>query len=197
MILPDLEFVVESSFALEDYARVPIAFNVTEHLDVTSGDRAILAATLPTRAVALPYVKDYDAYPGQHPTAWPQRWDTSKWWFAAAFLEGQRIGGAVVIANSDGREAKLTAAPSDAAILWDIRIHPDFRRRGVGRALLMFAEAQARTRGRRHMQIETQHVNLAACRLYARAGYSLARINPGAYPTLPDEVQLIWQKDLC
>ena len=47
------------------------------------------------------------------------------------------------------------------------------------------------------MKIETQNVNAAACRLYARCGYRLAEAHPLAYPDLPEEVQLIWRKVLA
>jgi ribosomal protein S18 acetylase RimI-like enzyme len=140
------------------------------------------------------YVKDYDALPGQHPREWPRRWDVSKWWIVGAFVGEQRVGGAVVVI--DAREMDGATAAADAALLWDIRVHPDFRRRGVGRALLALAESHARACGRRGMRVETQDINVAACRLYADAGYVLTAINPCAYADVPDEVQLIWEKQL-
>ena len=45
------------------------------------------------------------------------------------------------------------------------------------------------------MIVETQDINVPACRFY-EAGYVLTEINPRASADLPDEVQLIWQKDL-
>ena len=186
MMIEGVRIVSETHVDLKDYARVPISFQVTQRLDFVSGDRALIASTLPTRAVAPPDVKDYDALPGQHPSDWPRRFDIANWSFAAAFLGEERIGGAVVIPD----------ASTATAVLWDIRVHPAFRTRGVGRALLAFAESAARAHGQCRMQIETQDINLPACRLYAAAGYVLTAINPLAYPDLPDEVQLIWQKHL-
>jgi hypothetical protein len=46
------------------------------------------------------------------------------------------------------------------------------------------------------MLVETQDINVPACRFYAAAGYVLVRVEPQAYPTLPDETRLIWQKQL-
>jgi ribosomal protein S18 acetylase RimI-like enzyme len=186
MSVAGLTLVSDTKIDLHEYARVPISFPVTERLDLVSADLPLIAATSPTRAVEPPYVKDYDAQPGQHPTEWPRRFDLANWWVAAAFLGEQRIGGAVVIPD----------ASADTAVLWDIRVHPTFRTRGVGRALLSFAESHARARGQRRMQIETQDINVLACRFYASAGYVLTAIDPHAYPDLPDEVQLIWQKRL-
>ena len=190
MSIVGLRLVLESpaAAAVHDHAQIPIAFDVTERLDLSSGDRVHIAATIPTRAVHPAYVKDYDLHAGQS----AELCDMTQWWFAGAFLDMQRIGGAVVIPNTRGVEGD---AP-DNAVLWDIRVHPAFRRRGVGRALLAFAESHARACGHRHMQIETQDINVPACRFYSRAGYTLTRINPHAYASLPDEVQLIWQRSL-
>ena len=186
MTIAGVSIVSEAQVNLRDYAAIPISFQVTERLDRASADLALIAATLPTLVVEPPYVKDYDAQPGQHPTQWPRRFNLANGSFAAAFLGEQRIGGAVVIPD----------ASADTAVLWDIRVHPAFRNRGVGRALLSFAESHARARGHRRMQIETQDINVPASRFYASAGYVLIAINPRAYPDLPDEVQLIWQKHL-
>ena len=46
------------------------------------------------------------------------------------------------------------------------------------------------------MEVETQNINVSACRFYARQGCVLSAVNRFAYPELPDEVQLIWRKDL-
>jgi hypothetical protein len=44
--------------------------------------------------------------------------------------------------------------------------------------------------------VETQNVNVAACRFYARQGCVLTAVDPFAYPALPGEIQLLWYKDL-
>jgi hypothetical protein len=46
------------------------------------------------------------------------------------------------------------------------------------------------------MKVETQDVNVAACRFYTSAGYALANVERGAYPAFPDEVRLIFEKVL-
>jgi ribosomal protein S18 acetylase RimI-like enzyme len=46
------------------------------------------------------------------------------------------------------------------------------------------------------LRVETQQVNVAACRLYQRHGFSLEYVSPGAYASLPDEIQLVWIKSL-
>jgi hypothetical protein len=44
---------------------------------------------------------------------------------------------------------------------------------------------------------ETQNINVAACRFYAKQGCTLSAINRFAYRDCPEEVQLIWRKELA
>jgi hypothetical protein len=54
----------------------------------------------------------------------------------------------------------------------------------------------ARARGCLHLKVETQNINMAACRFYEQEGCVLRTVQRGAYPELPEEVQLLWFKDL-
>jgi hypothetical protein len=66
-----------------------------------------------------------------------------------------------------------------------------------GRVALFNAALEwGRTRGCRTLKVETQNINLSACRLYTRMGCTLVAINRRSYPDLPDETQLLWFKDL-
>ena len=85
----------------------------------------------------------------------------------------------------------------DLAVLWDIRVVPERRGCGVGAALFARAERWAAERGARRLKIETQNVNVAACRFYASRGCHLGAIHRFAYRDLPDETQLLWYKDLA
>jgi GNAT superfamily N-acetyltransferase len=84
----------------------------------------------------------------------------------------------------------------DMAGLWDIRVDPDYRRLGVGSALLDAAAAWAKGQGCRLLKIETQNVNVAACRFYRARGAKLGSIDRFAYKDLPDEVELDWFLEL-
>lgn len=188
-----MRLVSEPASRLADYERVPIAFKVEDYLAVVPIKRGLGGLRLRPERVARPYVKDYDHLPGHRPTDWAGRWDLSRWWFGAAFLGERRVGGVAVA--MDAGEVCGADRPG-VAILWDIRVLPAVRRHGVGRRLIAFAEEEARERGRRWMEVETQNVNLPACRFYAGVGYVLTRIDPCAYPELPDDVRLVWRKDL-
>ena len=176
--------------ALVEYAQVPIAFEAAEVLDVSATADGI---TLTPRRLEKPYRKDYDAI-GDTPIQWAQRFDISKWALLVARVEGQVVGGAAVA--HDDASVEMLEGRADLAVLWDIRVEPAFRGRGVGSALFTAAEAWAAARQCRELTVETQNTNAAACRFYARLGCALRVANRGVYSQLPDEVQLMWYKDL-
>lgn len=179
--------------SLADHASIPIAYEVRSVLDVSgSGDESGFVLT--ERRLDTPYLKDYDAIPGEHPSGRPARFDVSSWGLLAARVEGRRVGGAAVAFRTPGLD--LLEGRDDLAALWDVRVAPEARGQGVGAALFHAAEAWARSRGCRRLVVETQNVNVPACRFYARMGCALARVDRDAYPGHPDEIQLLWYKDL-
>jgi streptothricin acetyltransferase len=189
-----VDIVEESPAHLADYASVPIAFLVDATFDdhaLDALERGDLAAPTPA---PVPYEKDYDGSAGHHPTDWPQRFDVSRWIILGAFHEMQRVGGAVVVV--DDPAVDLLGGQPDAALLWDLRVAPAVRHRGVGSALLRAAEHAAVRRGARVLRVETQQINVAACRFYRRNGFSVEQVQRDAYPDFPDEVQLLWIKSL-
>lgn len=179
--------------AIAEYAAIPIAFEVRRILALDSVDGGLGGFTLVERPVDVPYVKDYDAYDGG-PARWAERFDLSRWGLLGARRDGRLIGGAAVA--WDTPEATMLEGRGDLAVLWDLRVAPEARGRGVGAALFRAAEAWAAARGCRRLKIETQNVNLPACRFYARQGCVLGGIHRFAYPELPHEVQLLWYQDL-
>ena len=46
------------------------------------------------------------------------------------------------------------------------------------------------------IKIETQNTNVRACRFYERQGCQLRAVHHAVYPELPEEIQLLWYKDL-
>jgi ribosomal protein S18 acetylase RimI-like enzyme len=193
---PRLEIREEAPSALTDYARVPIAFEVRERLAVRAVGAGLGGLLLVPEAVPAPYHKDYDAEPDQHPTGWPAQFDLSRWGIVSAWVDGARAGGAVIAWDTPG-VMMLEQGPPGHAVLWDLRVAPGLRRRGVGTSLFAAAEEWARSRGARWLKVETQDVNVSACRFYARQGCTLGGIARHAYPALPDETQLLWYKRLA
>ena len=189
-----VELREEPPSALAEYARVPIAFEVREILAVRAPAQGLDGLRLVAQPVAVPYVKDHDADPTLHPTQWPARFGVSRWGILTAWVAGARAGGAVVAWDSP--EVGMLEGRRDLAVLWDLRVAPEVRGRGVGAALFRAAERWAAARGARWLKVETQSVNVPACRFYARQGCTLGAVHRFAYPTLPDEAQLLWYKEL-
>ena len=180
--------------ALAEHTRVSIAFVVDRTLEVTLADRGLGGMSLAETPVAGPYVKDYDAIAGEGPTRWAERFDLSNWGLISAWRDGVRVGAAAIAFRTP--DVYMLGGRDDVAVLWDIRVAPGQRGTGVGSALFTAVEGWAGARGGRWLEIETQNVNIAACRFYQRMGCNLGAIDRFAYPTLPGEVQLLWWKAL-
>jgi GNAT superfamily N-acetyltransferase len=189
-----IEVREDSATALAEYARIPIAFEVKEIFEVAVGDDTPGGFVLTKRGLDAPYVKDYDAFAEESPAHWAERFDVSNWAFLAAHSEGRRVGGAAVALDTAGLD--MLEGRADLAVLWDIRVAPEARGRGVGAALFRVAEARAAARGCLQLKVETQNINVPACRFYARQGCELRAIKRFAYPQFPNEIQLLWYKQL-
>ena len=187
----DLQILEVPPSELAEYARVSIAFEVRERLTVAATDCGL---PLGVEVVPTPYVKNYDAVPGNHPTDWPRRFDASQWGILVARAANTPAGGAVVIHRAPGME--MLEGRKDLAVLWDIRVVPALRGQGIGSVLFRAAEAWALARGAMWLEIETQNINAGACQFYQRHGCTLVAVNRNVYRDLPDEVQMIWQKRL-
>ncbi len=178
---------------LEVYGRTSIAFTVTARLAVEVAESGLGGLRLIEESVEQPWTKNYDEEDGA-PVRWAERWDTSRWCLLAAFEDGIRIGGAVLALDTPGMW--FLRGRQDIAALWDLRVDPEYRRRGVGRALFASAAEWAERQSCRWLKIETQNINVAACRFYAAMGARLGSLDRFAYPNLPDEVELDWYLDL-
>lgn len=180
--------------ALEEHAAISIAFVVDRILEVTLTDEGLGGISLAETAVADPYVKDYDAIDEAGPTCWPGRFDISEWGLIRGRRDGAMAGGAVIALRTPG--LRMTGDRDDVAVLWDIRVSPRERGAGIGSALFRAAATSAKDRGCAWLKIETQNVNVAACRFYQKMGCTLGAIDRFAYPEFPGEVQLLWWKAL-
>jgi GNAT superfamily N-acetyltransferase len=178
----------ESLDRLRDYGEIPIRFEVRSLFEIEGDDPS--TAVLLEKAVAQPWVKDYDAIKGEGPTRWPKRWNVANWGLLAAYEDDRWVGGCVLAYNTDG--VNKLEGRDDVVAMWDLRVHPDWRRRGIGRSLFEAAVEWARARHCRQLKVETQSINVSACRFYEQQGCRLAEINRHAYEEFPEEVELIW-----
>ena len=173
--------------SIADYAQVPCAFHVTSELDV---DLLESQAVFTERAVSPAYIKDYDAIPDNRPTDWPVKFDASAWQLFGAFDGDTRVGGAVAVPREIGRATTSTTE------LWDLRVAPSARGRGIGQLLYEAVAHWSRERHQASLVIKTQHVNVAACRFYRARGCVIQSITRQAYPTLPNEARIMWRQNL-
>lgn len=190
----NFEIREESVKNLGEYALVPIAFEVCRVFDVTPCGDGVGGFALSERALDVPYMKDYDAVEEESPVHWPDRFEMSNWGLFAAWAEGYRVGGAAVAFNTPGVD--MLEGRKDLVVLWDIRVSPKVRGLGIGHALFKAAEAWAITKGCHQLKIETQNINVRACKFYARHGCQLMVANQCAYPDYPEEIQMLWYKNL-
>ena len=63
------------------------------------------------------------------------------------------------------------ANDGDALLVENVAVHPSAQGRGVGRALMAFAETQARGSGVRTLRLYTNEIMLDNIRLYEYLGY--------------------------
>lgn len=183
--------------ALGRYGTVPIAFVVRSILQPIVVDGGLGGITLHEELVPMPYTKDYDTYGEGRPQDWPKEFDVDNWGFFLATDGGNPIGGATVAYDTPA--VYMLVQRRDLGVLWDIRVHPDRRGEGIGKALFWRAAEWCRGRGCTQMKIETQNVNVPACRFYHSQGARLGEINRYAYTGHPDvghEVMLVWYLDL-
>jgi GNAT superfamily N-acetyltransferase len=189
-----IEIRDETIAALSEHVRISIAFDVHSLFHVEPRDGGLGGFLLVERPIDEPWVKDYDAAYEEGPMSWPERFDVSNWGLLSAWAGPTRVGGAVVAFDTPG--LNMLGGRRDLSVLWDIRIAPQSRRRGLGSMLFWAVEQWARARGCVRLDVETQNINVGACRFYARMGCELRRIDRFAYADLPHEVELLWTKQL-
>ena len=118
----------------------------------------------------------------------------SNWAVFAAYDAQHRVGGAIVVWDTPG--IYMLEARTDLAVLWDIRVRREYRRSGIGSRLFDTCAELAKRKGCTRLKVETQDINVPACRFYAARGCELRGIHHGIYPELPDEVQFLWYRRL-
>jgi len=182
------------------YAVIPIAFRVEAILRVDAIDHGLGGLALTEEKAGPPYVK-YDSQASDDesdsPVAWPKQFDVTRWGIFLAYDGRCPVGGAAVAIDAPG--LNMLEDRHDLAVLWDIRVRADVRGRGIGTALLRHAAEWAKQQGCTQLKIETQNVNVPACRFYASRGCTLGAIQRYGYaacPSVAHEAMLLWYLDL-
>jgi GNAT superfamily N-acetyltransferase len=189
-----LEIREEAITHLDAHGALSIGFDVERVLDVEERELGLGGLVLVERRLERSYRKDYDSIAGNSPRYWSKRFDVSSWGLLAAYRDGARVGGAVIAFDGEGL---MVEGRKGLGLLWDLRVAPAQRGTGIGWQLFRAAGQWARARGCWLLEIETQNVNVPACRFYVRQGCKLGVIDRFAYPAFPDEVRLLWYKRLA
>ena len=69
----------------------------------------------------------------------------------------------------------------DEGQIINVAVHPDARRRGVGRTLMQAAQAYAKERGIAFLSLEVRESNIAARSMYSSLGWEEQGIRKGFY----------------
>lgn len=176
--------------SLEQYETIPIAFTVKSIYEVEPVEKGLGGIRLKEVPLEQPYVKDYDLH--ESPQDWSKQFDVSNWRLFMAMDGELPVGGATVAYDTPG--VNMLGGRADLTVLWDIRVHPDYRGSGIGTALFRRAEKWSRNNKCRWMKVETQNINVPACKFYARMGCVLGEINTQSYVKdgLEHETMLFW-----
>jgi ribosomal protein S18 acetylase RimI-like enzyme len=181
------------------YDAIPNRYEVRSIFRVEAIDGGLGGFRLAEERVAEPYVRDYDSHGDDNPAAWSTDFDLGRWGIFLAIDGAERaVGGAAVALNASVYPMDRFQR-RDLAVLWDIRVHPDDRGRGVGSKLFRYAADWARRRGYGQLGLETDSANVPACRFYRRQGCELGAIHRFGYAGVPEvahNAMLLWYLDL-
>lgn len=190
----NIEIFEETPDILPEYEKISIAFTVETFFRVELFKNGLGGVILIEERVSKPFVKDYDAIKGNEISSIGKQFDLSNWGILSAFDGEKRIGGAIVAWKT--AEVLMLENRKDIACLWDLRVAPEYRGKKIGHLLFEAAIDWAKSRNCRQIKVETQNVNVPACRFYARQGCELGLINRFAYPSEMNEIQLGWYRNV-
>lgn len=155
---------------------IDTAFETSTVFELVTSERRI---ELVERALEVPLVKRYSI--GEVFAQWAS-WDVG--WVA----EEDGVRG-FATAEYEGWNGRVN--------LWFLYIAPEWRRRGVGRALIERVEAHGRQVGASHVWLETSSANVPGVRAYERLGFSLCGADQTYYGRyMPGETAIFLAKPL-
>lgn len=171
-----IEIKALDPFNLSDAGQCDGMFLVDNKL-VLSVENDIIHYTI---ASTPPYEKQYPS----EETDWSQYIANPDKAVFLAYIE-ERIAGQIILSHHWNHYAYID----------DIVVDRKSRRLGVGRALLEQAKQWAMKSQRTGVMLETQNVNVGACRLYEKCGFELAGFDRHLYHGQninPVEIALYW-----
>ena len=152
-----------------EYGAVPNWFEVRRVFRVDVVDGGLRGFGLVEEPVAERFIRDYDDHHEDSPTVWARDFDVSRWGILLACEGGRPVGAAAVTPDAPVYPMDRFQR-EDLAVLWDICVRPEHRRRGIGFRLFRPALYWAWATRCGQMDLETDSGNVAACRFYAGQG---------------------------
>ena len=180
---------------LTQYSQIPISFEVNKKINISRIDSGLGGLVFNEVNVSPPYLKDYDL--AETPVDWLRIFIVENWRLFCCRENGVYLGGAVVALKTPG--VWMLDGRKDLAMIWDIRIHPEYRRKGTGTQLFNQVAQWARLQSCSQLKIETQNVNVPACKFYVKQGCTLGELSFYKYINYEfwkDEVMLVWYLNL-
>jgi GNAT superfamily N-acetyltransferase len=191
-----VEKIDEKSFPL--YDSIPNHFRVESILNIEVIEGGLGGFRLTEKPTRQPYDKHFGAAGEDGPSSWAKRFDLSRWGIFLARDDDTPIGGAAVAVGSPVYPIDKFQR-EDMVVLWDLRVHPSARHKGIGTQLFHTAVQWARQSGFGQMGMETQNVNVPICRFLIKHGCMLGAIHRFGYAGCPDvahEAMMLWYYDL-
>jgi streptothricin acetyltransferase len=191
-----IETLTVNETTLTDYSGIPISFEVESKLNVELLDNGLGGMIFHEEKVTPPYIKEYD--PFEPPTTWPKKFNVANWAIFLARDGAIPVGGITVVFRTLGVD--MLERREDLAVVWDIRVRPEYRRSGIGTRLFTEAVKWSKKKGCTQLKVETQNINVPACRFYIRQGCKLGEVHRYKYvhhPGTAHEVMLVWYLDLA
>ena len=192
----EIETLPVNSETLTEYSLIQMVYEVKDMLSIELIDDGIGGMIFHEEVIATPFIRDFDSLDGETPIRWLKNFNTTNWVLFLARENGVPIGGATVVTRTP--EVNMLRGRNDIAVLWDIRIKPEKKRMGIGTRLFQAAINWSRKQNLEYLKIESQNINVPACRFYIKQGCKLGEINRFAYtvPELMSETMLVWYLDL-
>jgi GNAT superfamily N-acetyltransferase len=180
---------------LEIYSVIPISFEVKTILNVEQNNDGLGGMIFHEKQINQPYTNNFDEQ--EKPVSWGDMFNTENWCMFLAKNGDTPVGGIIIACKSP--EVRMLEGRNDLVDVWDIRVVPDFRYKGIGTTLFQKAITWSRDEGYKQLKVETQNVNVRACKFYIKQGCKLGGINRFAYwnsQLYKSDIQLLWYIDL-
>jgi ribosomal-protein-alanine N-acetyltransferase len=126
---------------------------------------------------------------------------TSPWTRAMylAELENRDVSFCFLAKNDDGRPVGFCSVwrVADELHINNLAVLPEFRRAGIGSALLHHVLRHGAESGAQRATLEVRQSNDAARLLYERFGFTVASVRRAYYSKPVEDALVLWRENLC